>query len=250
MVYNGMSSGLNDALWAPSFFFPSAESGGRLLTHSLYCMDLDMGTMSLNFPMDQKLRPYAGVDLTRLAPLFNDKAVLNSQGRLYERWECLFMGMRPSPNNAISAANQISHLLLQSRAKREEFKPAVLYTNTCPHNEAFWKGIFGTYLETKLGLIHLLYRVMSTLDSKCELYCWKCVVQLRAAIYSYFVKGEAALLKALKDGSISKTGKKLSDTEIRDLRHSKRWKQRYISSETHLTWFHTEISSQCVESRI
>jgi hypothetical protein len=57
---------------------------------------------------------------------------------------------------------------------------------------------------------------METLGSKCELY-WKCVVQLHNTIYSYFVEDEAALLKALKDGSFSKTDEKLSDTEIRDL---------------------------------
>ncbi len=86
--------------------------------------------------------------------------------------------------------------------------------------------MFGTYLETKLGLFHLIHRIMDTLDPKCELY-WKCVVKLRNAIYTYFVEDEAALLKALKDGSFSKTKEKLSDAAIRDLRHSKRWKQRY-----------------------
>jgi hypothetical protein len=101
MVYNGTSSGLNDALWAPSFFLPTANSAGRLLTYSSFCVDLDLGEMFLNFPMDRKLRPYAGVDLTQLAPLFDDKAVLDAQGRLYERWERLFMGMKPSPYNAV-----------------------------------------------------------------------------------------------------------------------------------------------------
>jgi hypothetical protein len=125
-----------------------------------------------------------------------------------------------------TAASQVSHLLLQSREKQNNFKPAVLYTDTCPHNEAFWRGIFGTYLETKLGLFHLLHRIMDTLDSKCELY-WTCVVRLRDSIYTYFPEDEAGLLKALKDGTFSKTGDKLSDNEIRDLRHSKRWKQRY-----------------------
>ena len=126
-----------------------------------------------------------------------------------------------------TAVSQISHLLLQSREKRMEFEPAVVYTDTCPHNEAFWKGIFGTYfLETKLGLFHLLHRIMDTLDSRCEVY-WKCVVQLRSAIYTYVLEDETALLNALEDGSSSKTVEKLSDAEIRDLRHSKRWKQRY-----------------------
>ena len=147
--------------------------------------------------------------------------------------KAVFTGNKGSTNEIITlaivpttAVSQISHILLQSREKRNEFQPAVLYTDTCPHNEAFWKGIFGTYLETKLGLFHLIHRVMDTLDSKSNLY-WKCVTKLRNAIYTYFATDEAGLLKALKDGSFSKTGLKLSDSEIRDLRHSKRWKQRY-----------------------
>jgi hypothetical protein len=69
--------------------------------------------MFLNFPVDEKLRPYAGVDLTQLAPEFDkqaqvdanggifDKCGLNENGRFHERWERLFMGMRPSPCNAV-----------------------------------------------------------------------------------------------------------------------------------------------------
>jgi hypothetical protein len=84
------------------------------------------------------------------------------------------------------------------------------------HNKAFWKDIFGTYLETKLGLFHLLHPIMDMLNPKCELY-WKSVVKLRNAIYTYFVEDEASLLKALIYGIFSETGKTLSDTEIRDL---------------------------------
>jgi hypothetical protein len=91
-----------------------------------------------------------------------------------------------------SAASQISHLLLQSK-KGKAFKPAVSYTDTCPHNEAFWKTIFGPNLETKLGLFHLLHHIMDTLDPTYKLY-WKCAVKLRNAIYTYFVEDEAALL--------------------------------------------------------
>jgi hypothetical protein len=38
-------------------------------------------------------------------------------------------------------------------------------------------------------------------------------------------RDESALLQALRDGTF-KTGEPLSDTEISDLRHSKKWKQR------------------------
>jgi hypothetical protein len=124
-----------------------------------------------------------------------------------------------------TAVSQISHLLLLKK-KRKVYKPAVLYTDTCPHNEAFGNNMFGTYLETKLGLFHLLHCIMDSLDPKCELY-WKCVMKFRNAIYAYFIEDEVTLLKALKDGSLSKTKEKFSDAAIRDLRHSKRWKQCY-----------------------
>jgi hypothetical protein len=85
----------------------------------------------------------------------------------------------------------------------------------------------GINLEAKLGLLHLLNHIMDALDSKCELY-WKSIIKLGNAIYIYFVEhAEAAVLKALKDGSFSKTGETLSNTGIRDLCHNKRWKQRY-----------------------
>jgi hypothetical protein len=65
-----------------------------------------------------------------------------------------------------TAASQTSHLLLQSREKRKQFKPAVLCTDTCPHNEQFWKATFGTYLETKLGLFRLLHPTMDNINSQ------------------------------------------------------------------------------------
>jgi hypothetical protein len=125
-----------------------------------------------------------------------------------------------------TAASQMSHLLIQSREKRNEFEPAVLCTDTCPHNETFWKLVFGTCLETKLGLFHLVHRTRDTLDPKTNDLHWKCVVKLRNSICSCFVKDDAALLQALKNGSFSRTGEKLSDDAMRDLRRSKRWKQR------------------------
>jgi hypothetical protein len=128
-------------------------------------------------------------------------------------------------------------MLIKTIQKRQDFHPAVLYTDTCPHNESFWKTIYGATLETKLGLFHLLHRIYDTLDPRCNLY-WKCLVQLKNSVYSYFEEDEAGLLAALKDGSFSKTNKKLSDKEIRDLRHSKRWKQRYgefLQKKSYLT---------------
>jgi hypothetical protein len=71
--------------------------------------------------------------------------------------KAIFTGNKGSTKEIITlaivpttAASQILHLLLQSREKRKYFTPTVLYTDTCPHNEAFWKDLFGNYLQNKL----------------------------------------------------------------------------------------------------
>ena len=127
---------------------------------------------------------------------------------------------------ANTGASQVSHLLLQMREHRLQCDPAALYSDICPHNDPFWELIFGPKLETKLGLFHLLHRIYDTLDNRSDIY-WKCLLKLKNAVYSYNEKDEAALLTALKNGRFSKTNEKLSDTQIRELRHSKRWKERY-----------------------
>jgi hypothetical protein len=70
MVYDGTSSGLNEALWAPSFWLPTTDSAMRMYDYATYCVDLDLGEMFLNFPMDPTIRPYAGVDLSQLVSDF------------------------------------------------------------------------------------------------------------------------------------------------------------------------------------
>ena len=98
MVYNGTSCGLNASLWAPNFWLPSSESALRLLTCDSYCGDMDLGEMFLNFPMDIRLRPFAGVDLT---PLRDHLATPPSESKpKLARWNRLFMGMLPSPFHA------------------------------------------------------------------------------------------------------------------------------------------------------
>jgi hypothetical protein len=54
--------------------------------------------MFLNFLMDPLIRPHAGVELTSLRTQLKHVA---RQGRILERWERLFMGMKPSPYNSV-----------------------------------------------------------------------------------------------------------------------------------------------------
>jgi hypothetical protein len=98
VVYNGTTSGLNEKLWSPGFFLPNADSAGRLLMYNSYTVDADLGEMFLNFPMDPRIPPDAGVDLTLLRANL-DK--VPEKGRILERWERLYMGMKPSPYNSV-----------------------------------------------------------------------------------------------------------------------------------------------------
>ena len=101
IVYNGTRSGLNDALWAPSFFLPTANTAARVMSFYTYCVDLDLGEMFLNFLMDKKIRAFAGVDVTCLQVFFDDYVAAEHKPQMWERWERLFMGMKSSPYNAV-----------------------------------------------------------------------------------------------------------------------------------------------------
>lgn len=123
-------------------------------------------------------------------------------------------------------AQDFSHSMIQSCLKRETFEPGIVYSDTCPSNNDVWKEIFGEDVETRLGLFHLLHRIIDTLDKQSDSF-WKCLVDLQKCVYSYYEEDEAALIAVLKDGSFC--GQKLCDYDIDNLRHSKRWKQRYSS---------------------
>jgi len=96
-VYDATKSELNAAVWAPSFWMPTVESLVRMLDFDSWLGDVDIGEMFLNFPLDPRIRPFAGVDLTALAPAEDlaDKRVL------WERWSRMLMGFKPSPYVAI-----------------------------------------------------------------------------------------------------------------------------------------------------
>ncbi|KAL7558570.1 hypothetical protein ACA910_013096 [Epithemia clementina (nom. ined.)] len=104
LVYNGSSSGLNAVLWAPSFWLPSSASAERVLSYSTFCVDLDLGDMFLNFPMDPAICPYSGVNASPFRAELESKvsAPLPANRLFWLRWERLFMGMTPSPYNAVT----------------------------------------------------------------------------------------------------------------------------------------------------
>ena len=72
LVYDATKSKLNEALWAPNFMLPDIDSVLNNCTLNSWFGDIDLGEMFLNYFLDHKIRPYAGVDVTGLVDLLKD----------------------------------------------------------------------------------------------------------------------------------------------------------------------------------
>jgi hypothetical protein len=78
MVYDAIKCGLDDVVWAPNFFIPSVDSMLSVLDTNSWMGDIDLGKKFLNFPLDPKVRPFMGVNLT---PYFGP-----ASKTVWERW--------------------------------------------------------------------------------------------------------------------------------------------------------------------
>lgn len=106
VVYDGTKSGLNDAIWTPSFFLPTIRSVLNHANEETFYGDIDIGEMFLNYFLDPVLRPWAGVDVTELFSSTSstiNPPLKHSGDRLIMRWECSLMGVRSSPFNCVRA---------------------------------------------------------------------------------------------------------------------------------------------------
>jgi hypothetical protein len=94
VVYDATACGLNDCLWAPNFFLPTVDTILRNASSSTWFGDIDLGEMFLNYPLDEAIRPYAGVDVTNVDV---DESKEKGIKRVIERWARCLMGFKPSP---------------------------------------------------------------------------------------------------------------------------------------------------------
>lgn len=67
VVYDGTKCGLNSVVWAPNFFLPSIDSLAMFTSNQTWFADLDLGEMFLNYFIDERVRPYCGVDVSKLS---------------------------------------------------------------------------------------------------------------------------------------------------------------------------------------
>ena len=105
VVFDGTSCGLNETLWSPNFFLPTSRNAAELLSFETWMLDVDFAEFFHNFFADSRIRKHAGVDLSPLSPFFDHDVIRQSDESGLKfmglRWGRLFMGMRPSPYNAV-----------------------------------------------------------------------------------------------------------------------------------------------------
>ena len=100
VVFNGTSCGLNDAVWAPNFWLPTADSMSRSIGFNYKFVDLDLGEMFLNFPLHQSLQNYSGVDITPFRKeLLEQLPEIKwpEKNKNFAKWTRDWMGFAPSP---------------------------------------------------------------------------------------------------------------------------------------------------------
>ena len=112
VVYNGTESGLNDAVWVPSFWLPTPRTHFRQVTEETQMGDLDVGEMFLNFPLHPDMVPYCGVDLS----LYFPDEIPPGEDHLWEAWTRTGMGFKWSPYQAVQGMTVADEVISGDRS--------------------------------------------------------------------------------------------------------------------------------------
>ena len=136
VVYNGTSCGLNEAMWAPSFWLPSANTAIRQLCFGFWSVDIDLGEMFLNFPLPSWLHKYLGVRMEGIS-VHLDEMKNQHKVKTSEAWTRCLMGFGPSPYLAIRFYYHAEEFII---GKPRDNKSALRWDKVvlnCPGNKEF-----------------------------------------------------------------------------------------------------------------
>ena len=112
----------------------------------------------------------------------------------------------------------------QQMMKRPTFNPKAMYSDAWPSKNDFWECLCPG-IEGRLGLFHYEKRIVSTLRKKHIDSC-DAITDLLSCLHVYHPDDFEKLLAALKDGSLSPTGKEYTSDEIAELRTTKVFRDR------------------------
>jgi hypothetical protein len=178
--------------------------------------------------VDRYIREIASVGCNDLSAIDWTHAVTNNYN-IPEAKACFTMNTETSEIAALglvetTGVDQAAHLIEQV-SRRPNFRPKAIFTDTWPANDKFWYMMFGPIVGC-LGMFHFMKRIVDTLNPRNSKY-WEALVALKDAIYFYHQTDYSELIRVMKAGLMNSGGKKYNDTDIHNLRRSKRWKQRY-----------------------
>ena len=113
----------------------------------------------------------------------------------------------------------------QQLLKRPHFCPSVKCSDAWPNKKECWTSVIPG-IEGRLGLIHYQKRIISTLRKKHVDYN-EAVTHLLAAMHEHCSDDYEKLLTSLKNGTLSRAGKKCTSEEISDMKRSSVFRDRY-----------------------
>ena len=141
MVYDATKCGLNEALWAPNFLLPTIDMVVRQAGEGSWFGDIDLGEQFLNFPLDESLRPYAGIDITRIKDEIPEGILTEEQraskGRVFLRWERTLMGLKSSPYNAQKMMAWVCDVIRGDPSHRFNVFRWDTYKSNCPGSPTY-----------------------------------------------------------------------------------------------------------------
>jgi hypothetical protein len=103
MVYDATKSGLNVALWMPSFPLPDTEALTDLLTTESRMSDIDLGKHFLNFPLHANLCPFCGINLRQI----RQPDLPKGSKTLWMHWSRCMMGLKSSPYETVQSMHLV-----------------------------------------------------------------------------------------------------------------------------------------------
>ena len=159
-----------------------------------------------------------------------------------------------------SKTSDFSHAAKQL-SLRENFNPKAMCSDTWPCKSDCWALLLGHEVKGRLGLFHFIKRISGTLRKK-HLDHNKSVSALLHCLHYHNDSDHNNLMLALKNGTLSSTGAKLTDEDIDDskgtmlfrVRHGKHLRKEIRSAEViwHMleNWFNAyKCSSSDVQNR-
>jgi hypothetical protein len=136
----------------------------RNASSSTWFGDIDLGEMFLNYPLDEDIRPFAGIDVTNACP---GEAAERNLKRVIERWARCLMGFKPSPFVTTQTFGWSEEIIVGDRSDplnpffwdsvklnlpgTSDYNPSMPWVYRWNSRQSQMAAFFGTYIDDIRG---------------------------------------------------------------------------------------------------